>query len=252
MRSVRSEHGRTCPLEGSRCGCSDAASLKKSTRAKYDDQWKNQGEKAASDRRKSLSMVVDPMLCMVHPLTDKVVVDLGIGTGTLAFRALELCPPKQMIGIDFSSPGLHVSRGISHHSRFKDMDVEFVRGDLERIPLTNKCADVIISQATINLLPDKSAAMREIARIAKPGARIAISDAFRTSKPEEDESWEQCIAGAITVSEFSTRALNAGLIISGQIDLTQQVKQLVSAKKWDWPEFIRHNMDYRGFLLLRS
>jgi len=239
-------------LEGSRCGGSDAASLKKSTRAKYDDQWKNQGEKAASDRRKSLSMVADPMLCMVHPLTDKVVVDLGIGTGTLAFRALELCPPKQMIGIDFSSPGLHVSRGISHHSRFKDMDVELVRGDLERIPLTNRCADVIISQATINLLPDKSAAMREIARIAKPGARIAISDAFRTSKPEEDESWEQCIAGAVTVSEFSTHALNAGLIISGQIDLTQQVKQLVSAKKWDWPEFIRHNMDYRGFLLLRS
>jgi hypothetical protein len=54
------------------------------------------------------------------------------------------------------------------------------------------------------------------------------------------------------VSEFSTHALNAGLIISGQIDLTQQVNQLVSAKKWDWPEFIRHNMDYRGFLLLRS
>ena len=249
---MRSRHGRTSPLEGSRCGCSDAASLKKSTRAKYDDQWKNQGEKAASDRRKSLSMVADPMLCMVHPLTDKVVVDLGIGTGTLAFRAFELCPPKQMIGIDFSWPGLCVARGISHHSRFKDMDVELVRGDLERIPLANRCADVIISQATINLLPDKSTAMREIARIAKPGARIAISDAFRTTKAEEDESWEQCIAGAVTVSEFSTHALNAGLIISGQIDLTQQVKQLVSAKKWDWPEFIRHNMDYRGFLLLRS
>jgi ubiquinone/menaquinone biosynthesis C-methylase UbiE len=233
-------------------GCANPASVKEKTRAKYDDQWKNQDEKAASDRRKSLSMVSDPLLSMVHPLTGKVVVDLGIGTGCLAFRALELCPPKQMIGIDFSSRGLFVSRGICGHTRFKEMDVELVRGDLERIPLMSRCVDVVISQATLNLLPDKRTAMMEIARIAKSGARIAISDAFRTSKATGNESWEQCIAGAITVAEFSNLALDAGLIISGQVDMSQSVRQLVSSKKWDWPEFLQHNMDYRGFLLLRS
>jgi ubiquinone/menaquinone biosynthesis C-methylase UbiE len=132
------------------------------------------------------------------------------------------------------------------------MDVELIRGDLERIPLMSRSVDVVISQATLNLLPDKRTAMMEIARIAKSGARIAISDAFRTSKPTGNESWEQCIAGAITVAEFSSLALGAGLIISGQVDMTQSVKQLVSSKKWDWPEFLQHNMDYRGFLLLRS
>jgi len=54
------------------------------------------------------------------------------------------------------------------------------------------------------------------------------------------------------VSELTAHASAAGLIITGQIDLTQQVKMLVSSKKWDWPEFLEHNMDYRGFLLLRS
>ncbi len=197
-------------------------------------------------------MVADPLLSMVHPLTDKVVVDLGIGTGCLAFRAMELCPPRILIGVDFSSPGLCVSRSISKHSRFCDMDVELLRADLERLPISNKSVDVVLSQATINLLPDKAAAMREIARISKPGARIAISDAFRTTRSGDDESWEQCIGGTVTVSEFSAFASSAGLIITGQIDLTQQVRMLVSSKRWDWPEFIEHNMDYRGFLLLRS
>jgi ubiquinone/menaquinone biosynthesis C-methylase UbiE len=120
------------------------------------------------------------------------------------------------------------------------------------LPISNRSVDVVLSQATINLLPDKAAAMREIVRISKPGARIAISDAFRTTKAADDESWEQCIGGTVTVSEFTAHASAAGLIITGQIDLTQQVKMLVSSKKWDWPEFLEHNMDYRGFLLLRS
>ena len=236
--------------EGS--ACSDPCSIKEKTRAKYDDQWSNQDEKAAASRRKSLSMVADPLLCMVHPLTDLVVADLGIGTGTLAYRAMELCPPKKMIGIDFSSAGLRVARGISHHSLFRDLDIDLVRGDLERLPLSSGSVDVVISQATVNLLPDKCSAMREIARVCKHGAKIAISDAFRTTRASEDESWEQCIAGAVTVSEFSTLASSAGLIITGQVDLTQQVKSLVAGKRWDWPEFIQHNMDYRGFALLRS
>jgi ubiquinone/menaquinone biosynthesis C-methylase UbiE len=185
-------------------------------------------------------------------LKDKVVVDLGIGTGCLAFRALELSPPKLLVGIDFSSAGLCVARSISQHSKFQDLACDMVQADLEKLPLVNRSVDVILSQATINLLPDKCAALREIARIARSGAKIAISDAFRTSNPTGDESWEQCIAGAITVGEFSQLCLSSGLIIAGQVDLTQQVKMLVSSGKWDWPEFLQHNMDYRAFLLVRN
>jgi len=232
--------------------CQGPDSIKARTMAKYDEQWKDQDEQTAAGRRKSLSMVADPLLSMVQPLTGKVVVDLGMGTGSLAFRALELSQPKAVIGIDFSSPGLCVSRGISRHPRFAQHDVELIRADLERIPLRNRTVDVIVSQATINLLPDKTTAMREIARISKQGAKVAISDAFRTRQACGDEPWEQCVAGALTVSEFSNLALSSGLIITGQVDLTQQVKALVSAKKWDWPEFLAHNMDYRVFLLTKG
>ena len=232
--------------------CSSPKSIKAKTKAKYDDQWKEQGEKAAADRRRALSMVSDPLISLVHPLKDKVVVDLGIGTGCLAFRALELTPPKQLVGIDFSSAGLCVARNISKHSKFRELACDMVQADLERLPLASQSVDVIISQATINLLPDKCAAFREIARVVRLGAKIAISDAFRTTNPTGDESWEQCIAGAITVGEFSQLSLSAGLFITGQVDLTQQVRMLVSSGKWDWPEFMQHNMDYRAFLLVRT
>jgi SAM-dependent methyltransferase len=237
------------PDRASSCG---SKSLKSRTRAKYEDQWSSQSEKAADDRRRALSMITDPLISMAHPLGGKVVADLGVGTGCLAFRAMELSPPKMVIGVDFSNAGLCVAHAISRHSKFKEMECELVQADLEMIPLRSKCVDVVISQATLNLLPDKCTAMREIARITKSGGKVAISDAFRTSNPSEGESWEQCIAGAITVAEFSSLALSNSLFIAGQIDLTQQVRMLVRDKKWDWPEFLEHNMDYRGFLLNRS
>jgi ubiquinone/menaquinone biosynthesis C-methylase UbiE len=232
--------------------CAKPCDLKERTREKYDVQWKGQDHDAAAERRKSLSMVADPLIRMVQPLNGKTVADLGIGTGSLAFRAIELGAPARIVGIDFSRTGLCLSRSISNQPRFGGTDIDLVQADLERIPLANRSVDVVISQATINLLPNKSLAMKEIARISRPGAKVAISDAFRTSQASCGESWEQCIGGAVTVSEFSSLALDAGLVIANQADLTQQVKTLVNAKKWDWPEFVEYNMDYRVFLLLRA
>ncbi|HIJ17904.1 MAG TPA: methyltransferase domain-containing protein [Thermoplasmata archaeon] len=240
-------------MENHKCpACSGDRDIKRSTMAAYDAQWSSHDDAAASERRKRLAPIADPLISMVTPLSGKVVVDLGMGTGSLAFRAMELSQPARMVGVDFSTPGLRVARAVSRHSKFKDTDVELIKGDLEKLPLTRRSADVVISQATINLIPDKAAVFSEISRIAKSGARVAISDAFRTSRGREDGSWEQCIGGAITVTEFSTHALNAGLIILGQSDLTQTVRQLVSSKRWDWPEFIEHNMDYRVFMMMRS
>lgn len=232
--------------------CSGDRDVKRSTMAAYDAQWGSHDEKAASERRKRLASVADPLISMVVPLTGKVVVDLGMGTGTLAFRAMEISPPSRMIGVDFSSLGLRVARTVSRHSRFKDMDVELVKGDMEQLPIARRSADVVMSQATINLIPDKHAVFSEISRIAKSGARVAISDAFRTTRAAQDGSWEQCIGGAVTVSEFSAFALNSGLIILGQTDLTNTVKQLVASKLWDWPEFTAYNMDYRVFMMMKS
>jgi ubiquinone/menaquinone biosynthesis C-methylase UbiE len=239
-------------MTANRCSCDSRPSVKCSTRVKYDEQWGKHDERAAAERRRNMSIVSDPLLRVVTPFEGKTLVDLGIGTGSMAFRAIEIDAPARLIGVDFSSRGLSISRAISRGERFGSVDFEVVLGDLERVPLASGCADVILSQATFNLLPNKRLGMAEMARIAKRGARIAISDAFRTKKKSADESWEACIGGAVTVAEFSTLALSAGMIISQQVDLTQQVRQLVSSRKWDWPEFLEHNMDYRAFVLFRA
>ena len=151
---------------GERCACERCVDdVKSSTRTKYDAQWAAHDERAAADRRQSLAVVSDPLLRTLMPFAGKTVVDLGAGTGGFAFRAAELSPPARVIGVDFSAIGLSVARATSCGSRFRDMDFEFVLGDLERLPLAGKCADVILSQATFNLLPDKRKGMREMARI---------------------------------------------------------------------------------------
>ena len=232
--------------------CSCEPDLKTGTRAKYDAQWVLFDERVSAERRRHLASIADPLLRMILPFSGKTVVDLGIGTGSLAFRAAELSPPENLVGVDFSSHGLRMSRRISAGDRFSGTRFEAVMGDLERLPLSDMCADVILSQASFNLLPDKVAGMNEMARIAKRGARIVLSDAFRTKRKVEGEPWEACVGGAITVAEFSTLALSSKLFISQQLDLTQQVKALVKSGKWDWPEFVEHGLHYRGFVMFRA
>ena len=226
--------------------------VKGKTRANYETQWGRYDERIAAERRLNNSPVADPLLRTIMPFAGKTMVDLGVGTGAFAFRAMELSPPKRMIGVDFSSRALLVSKAVAAAQPFADMDFEGVLGDLERLPLADRCADVILSLVSFNLLPNKSAGMKEMARIAKPGAKMVLSDAFRARGKCEGEPWEACVAGVVTVAEFSTLALSAGIIISHQIDLTRQVTQLVKSRKWDWPEFIEHKLDYRGFVMFKA
>ncbi len=239
-------------MDAHSCGCCSRKDIKSETRARYDAQWERYDERAAAERRHNNSPIADPLLRMIMPFTGKTMVDLGVGTGGFAFRAMELSPPNRMIGVDFSARALQVSKAVGRTPAFIEMDFEAVNGDLERVPLASRCADVILSQASFNLLPDKEAGMREMARIAKPGAKIVLSDAFRTRRKCEDEPWGACVGGAVTVAEFSTLALSAGVMISQQIDFTRQVTQLVTSKKWDWPEFIEHRLDYRGFVMFKA
>ena len=233
-------------------GCRSCKDVKRGTKNRYETQWGGYDVAAAAERRASNSVVADPLLRMIMPFTGRTIVDLGAGAGGFAFRAMELSPPSRTIGVDFSSRALAVSRAVASKEPFSGMDFEAVMGDIERIPLTDRCADVVLSQASFNLLPNKTAGMKEMARIAKPGARILLSDAFRTRRKREDEPWEACVGGAVTVAEFSTLALSAGIIISQQVDFTRQVTQLVASRKWDWPEFVEHRLDYRGFVMFRA
>lgn len=91
-------------------------------------------------------------------------------------------------------------------------NVQFVQGDIENLPLEDECADVVISNCVINLVPDKEKAFREIYRILKPGGRVAISDIVLKQTLPADlkanlDMYIGCIAGAVIV-DFMSNILN--------------------------------------------
>jgi len=94
-------------------------------------------------------------------------------------------------------------------------NVEFIRGEIENIPLADNSVDVIISNCVINLSADKDRVLREAFRVLKPGGRFAVSDVVvRGAVPEEVRRsmllWVGCIAGALEESEYLSKLTSAG------------------------------------------
>ncbi len=96
-------------------------------------------------------------------------------------------------------------------------NVEFLKGQIEAIPLPADAVDVVISNCVINLAADKSAVFREIARVLRPGGRLGVSDivaddALSTAERLEQGSYVGCIAGALSFSEYEAGLHDAGLV----------------------------------------
>jgi SAM-dependent methyltransferase len=94
-------------------------------------------------------------------------------------------------------------------------NVEFLKGEIENIPLPDKSVDVIISNCVINLSADKASVMREAFRVLKPGGRFAVSDiVVRGTMPPEVqrlvELWAGCVAGALEESDYRLKLHDAG------------------------------------------
>jgi len=149
----------------------------------------------------------------------QVVVDLGSGGGFDAF----LAGPKvgaqgRVIGVDMTPQMLTKARhNIEHYRKTSGLDnVEFRLGEIEHLPLADNSVDVIISNCVINLSPDKPQVWREIARVLRPGGRVAASD-MALFKPLPDAVKDKvaalvgCVAGAVLVHEYEQMILDAGL-----------------------------------------
>jgi ubiquinone/menaquinone biosynthesis C-methylase UbiE len=94
-------------------------------------------------------------------------------------------------------------------------NVEFLKGEMEDIPLPDNSVDVIISNCVVNLSPDKESVLREAYRVLKPGGRLAISDiVYRGGMPDELrlnlEMWAGCLAGALEEEEYVGKLKAAG------------------------------------------
>jgi arsenite methyltransferase len=150
----------------------------------------------------------------------EVVLDLGSGGGFDCFLAgPRVGPTGRIIGVDMTPEMLSKARrNLESYRQSTGLDnVEFRLGEIEHLPVPNSSVDVVVSNCVINLSPDKPQVWREIARVLKPGGRVAISDlALLRPLPESVrgmvEALVGCIAGAALVSDTERFAREAGLV----------------------------------------
>jgi SAM-dependent methyltransferase len=149
----------------------------------------------------------------------EVVLDLGSGGGFDAFIAgQKVGAAGRVIGVDMTSEMLSKARRntATYRERTGLNNVEFRLGEIEHLPVADASVDVVISNCVLNLSPDKPQVWREIARVLKPGGRVAISD-LALLKPlpakilQMIESLIGCVAGAVLVEETRRMAEAAGL-----------------------------------------
>jgi SAM-dependent methyltransferase len=149
----------------------------------------------------------------------EVLLDLGSGAGFDAFIAApKVGPAGRVIGVDMTAEMLAKARKsiAAFRERTGLGNVEFRLGEIEHLPVADASVDVVISNCVINLCPDKAQVWREMARVLKPGGRVAVSD-MALLKPlprgvaEMVEALVGCVAGAQLVSETERMATEAGL-----------------------------------------
>ncbi|HVV72451.1 MAG TPA: arsenite efflux transporter metallochaperone ArsD [Verrucomicrobiae bacterium] len=149
----------------------------------------------------------------------EVVLDLGSGGGFDIFIAgKKVGAEGRAIGVDMTPEMLAKARNnVGDYLKQTGLDnVEFRLGEIEHLPLADSSVDVVISNCVLNLSPDKPQVWREIARVLKPGGRVAVSD-LALLKPlpqrvvEMVEALVGCVAGAVLVSETERMAQDAGL-----------------------------------------
>ena len=149
----------------------------------------------------------------------EVVLDLGSGAGFDAF----LCGPKvgargRVVGVDMTQAMLDRARGkLAEYRERTGLDnVEFRLGEIEHLPLADASVDVVISNCVLNLSADKPQVWREIARVLKPGGRVALSDMglvqpLPAAALESIDALIGCVSGAELLSETERHAREAGL-----------------------------------------
>ena len=142
------------------------------------------------------------------------VLDLGSGGGIdVLLSAQRVGPGGKAYGLDMTDEMLALARENQRKAGVEN--VEFLKGEIENIPLPDNSVDVIISNCVINLSADKGQVLREAFRVLKPGGRFAVSDVvLRGDIPQRVRDsvmlWVGCVAGALQDSEYAAKLAEAG------------------------------------------
>jgi arsenite methyltransferase len=149
----------------------------------------------------------------------EVVLDLGSGGGIdVLLSARRVGPTGKAYGLDMTDEMLALAREHQHQAGVAN--VEFLKGEIEHIPLPDAAVDVIISNCVINLSADKRQVLREAYRVLRPGGRFAVSDVVvRGEVPvpvrQSMELWVGCVAGALEEQEYQRLLADAGFVDVG-------------------------------------
>ncbi len=144
----------------------------------------------------------------------EIVLDLGSGGGMdVLLSARRVGPSGKVYGLDMTDEMLALARENQRKAGIEN--VEFLKGEMEHIPLPDSSVDVIISNCVINLSGDKDQVLREARRVLKPGGRFAVSDVVtRGTVPDAVRQsmllWVGCIAGALEEEEYRAKLSAAG------------------------------------------
>jgi SAM-dependent methyltransferase len=171
----------------------------------------------------------------------EVVLDLGSGGGIdVLLSAKRVGPTGKAYGLDMTDEMLALANENKRKAGVEN--VEFLKGEIEQIPLPGDSVDVIISNCVINLSADKDRVLREAFRVLRPGGRFAVSDVITQGEisPQIRESvllWVGCIAGALDESEYRDKLESAGF---EQIDIeptriyrVEEAREFLSGKGLD-------------------
>ena len=144
----------------------------------------------------------------------QVVLDLGSGGGIdVLLSARRVGPSGKVYGLDMTDDMLALARDNQRKAGVRN--VEFLKGDIQSIPLPDNSVDVVISNCVINLAPDKIKVLAEAFRVLRPGGRFAVSDIVVRGKVSpalrrDMELWVGCLAGALDETDYKAKLTAAG------------------------------------------
>ena len=173
---------------------------------------KESGEVPEQALQASLGCGNPTALAQLNP--GETVLDLGSGGGIdVLLSARRVGPAGKAYGLDMTDEMLALAR--ENQKKAGAGNVEFLKGEIENIPLPDDSVDVIISNCVINLSADKDRVLREAFRVLKPGGRFAVSDVVVSGDIPEAirknvELWIGCIAGALRDSDYASKLAAAG------------------------------------------
>lgn len=168
-------------------------------------------------------------LDFLKPLPGETVLDLGSGGGLDAFLAArQVGPAGRVVGVDMT-PAM-IERARSNARKAGLTNVEFREGRLEALPVADASVDAVTSNCVINLVPDKAAVFREVARVLRPGGRLVVSDILLDGRLpavlERDLlAYVGCVSGAMERSAYFDLVAAAGL---GDIQVLKDVDYLAA------------------------